>query len=84
MVEWQPSTTVEVRDGIAPKQRLRDWLRLASDKTYVATSLPLFKPRKANLTCLQTAVDTWLSMVSNMLGHLMEISYVYVSNHGMR
>lgn len=58
MVEWQPSTTVEVRDGIAPKQRLRDWLRLASDKTYVATSLPLFKPRKANLTCLQTAVDT--------------------------
>ncbi|OJT13163.1 hypothetical protein TRAPUB_10318 [Trametes pubescens] len=32
MVQWQPHATVEVH-GVAAKQRVRDWLRLASDQS---------------------------------------------------
>ena len=31
MVQWQPSSTLEIR-GVTPRQRVKDWLRLSSDK----------------------------------------------------
>lgn len=31
MVQWQPNSTLEIR-GVTPRQRVKDWLRLSSDK----------------------------------------------------
>ncbi|EMD35443.1 hypothetical protein CERSUDRAFT_157206 [Gelatoporia subvermispora B] len=32
MVQWQPNATLEIR-GVAPRQRVRDWLRLSPDQS---------------------------------------------------
>lgn len=34
MVQWQPSSMLEIR-GVTPRQRVKDWLRLSSDKRSV-------------------------------------------------
>lgn len=34
MAQWQPNATLELR-GVTPRQRVRDWLRLAPDQRFV-------------------------------------------------
>lgn len=37
MVQWQPNATLEIR-GVTPRRKVREWLRLSSDRTYVFNS----------------------------------------------
>ncbi|TCD70714.1 hypothetical protein EIP91_002090 [Steccherinum ochraceum] len=33
MVQWQPTSVLEIR-GVTPRQRIKDWLRISSDKSH--------------------------------------------------
>lgn len=37
MVQWQPHSTLEIY-RITPQQRIKDWLRVSTDSSYVTTS----------------------------------------------
>ena len=53
MVQWQPTATLEIQ-GITPRQRVKEWLRLSSDRRYVRLGISHTAPLTTTI-CLTVA-----------------------------